>query len=161
MIPALATFAAIGSAMMGGLLFAFSNFVMKALAQQPPEAGIRTMQAINITIINPLFFVVFAGTALASMILLVAGAQRVGAPGSAALMVASGFYLLGTVGITLGFNVPLNNVLATQTPAAVEAGQYWAAYVSQWLRWNHGRTLASIAATGCFILALRQISKGA
>jgi len=48
----LAIFAALGCGLMGGLLFAFSNFVMTALAHQPPSSGVRTMQAINVYILN-------------------------------------------------------------------------------------------------------------
>ena len=78
----LTIFAALGSGMIGGLLFAFSNFMMRALAQQPPENGIRTMQTINITIINPLFFLVFLGTALASVILAITALPRLSSPGA-------------------------------------------------------------------------------
>ena len=45
--------AAVGSGLMAGLLFAFSNFVMKALTRLPPEQGMAAMQLINVTIINP------------------------------------------------------------------------------------------------------------
>jgi uncharacterized membrane protein len=36
--------AAVGSGLMAGLLFAFSNFVMKALTRLPPEQGMAAMQ---------------------------------------------------------------------------------------------------------------------
>jgi uncharacterized membrane protein len=58
----IASLAAIGSGLMAGLLFAFSNFIMKSLLQQPPESGIRTMQAINLLIQNRTFFLLFFGT---------------------------------------------------------------------------------------------------
>ena len=60
---ALSVGAAVGCGLIGGLLFAFSSFVMTALARQPAECGIRTMQAINVAILNPLFLSVFLGTA--------------------------------------------------------------------------------------------------
>lgn len=47
--------ATIGSSLSGGIFFAFSTFVMQALAKQPTAQGIATMQAINITVINPWF----------------------------------------------------------------------------------------------------------
>lgn len=67
----LAFFAALGSGVMAGTFFAFSNFLMRALARLPAEQGIGAMQAINITVINPLFMIVFLGTAMASALLAV------------------------------------------------------------------------------------------
>ena len=70
---------AIGSALSAGIFYAFSTFVMKALAQQPAAQGIATMQSINITVINPLFMVVFLGTGVAgifiTIVLLLQGKQ--------------------------------------------------------------------------------------
>ncbi len=51
--------AAIGSGLMAGLFFTFSNFAMKALLKLPPSSGAAAMQSINITIINPWFPAIF------------------------------------------------------------------------------------------------------
>ena len=59
--------AALGSGLMAGLFFVFSNSVMKALAALPPDKGIAAMQAINVAIVNPLFLAVFLGTAAACL----------------------------------------------------------------------------------------------
>ena len=72
----LAICAALGCGIMGGLLFAFSNFVMTALAHQPPASGIRAMQAINIYILNPLFFTLLFGTAAATFLVAVISILR-------------------------------------------------------------------------------------
>jgi uncharacterized membrane protein len=56
---------ALGCGLVAGVFFAFSAFVMQALAQPPPAQGIATMQAINITVINPWFMGVLFGTAAA------------------------------------------------------------------------------------------------
>jgi uncharacterized membrane protein len=53
----------LGCGVIGGVFFAFSAFVMKALARLSPAHGIAAMQSINIVVINPLFFAVFFGTA--------------------------------------------------------------------------------------------------
>jgi uncharacterized membrane protein len=44
----LTLFAALDCAMMAGVFFAFSPFVMKALARLPAEQGVAAMQAINV-----------------------------------------------------------------------------------------------------------------
>jgi uncharacterized membrane protein len=151
-----AVFATVGCGLMGGLLFAFSNFVMRALSQQPPEGGIRTMQAINAYILNPLFLVMFLGTALATSILTVTAILRLASPGMPLLLAGCCLYLIGTFGVTLVFNVPLNNRLAVQDPRTAEAAQFWLTYVSRWMTWNHVRTIASLLATVLLILAIRQ-----
>jgi uncharacterized membrane protein len=151
----LTIFAALGSGMIGGLLFAFSNFVMRALAQQPPENGIRTMQAINITIINPLFFLVFFGTALASVILAISTLPRLLSPGALLVLIGCALYVVGTFGVTMAFNVPLNNRLAILEPSTTQAAEFWREYVSSWMQWNHVRTIAAILASLLLILSAR------
>jgi uncharacterized membrane protein len=151
----LTIFAALGSGMIGGLLFAFSNFVMRALAQQPPESGIRTMQAINITIINPLFFLVFLGTVLASMILAITALPRLSSPSTIFLLIGCVIYIVGTFGVTLAFNVPLNNRLAILEPSTTQAAEFWREYLSSWMQWNHVRTIAAILASLLLILSAR------
>src|SRR4030095_13978403 len=53
----------LGCGVIGGVFFAFSAVVMKALARLSPAHGSAAMQSINIVVINPLFFAVFFGTA--------------------------------------------------------------------------------------------------
>ena len=47
LISIVGTTALLGSALVGGIFFAFSSFVMKALARVPPAEGIAAMQSIN------------------------------------------------------------------------------------------------------------------
>ena len=53
MILVIAT--ALGCGLIGGAFFAFSTFVMKALARLPTPQGIAAMQSINVVVITPLF----------------------------------------------------------------------------------------------------------
>ncbi|MES2709012.1 MAG: anthrone oxygenase family protein [Verrucomicrobiota bacterium] len=151
----LAVLTAVGCGLIGGLLFAFSNFVMKALAEQPPESGIRTMRAINRRILNPLFLSVFMGTALASAILLAAAFFGNTGMRHPFLICGGLLYLLGGFGVTAVVNVPLNNRLEALDPASPEASRFWPEYVSRWVKWNHFRAAASLAASALIILALR------
>ena len=153
----LAVLAALGCGVMGGLLFAFSNFVMTALSRQPPASGVRTMQSINVYILNPLFFIVFFGTAVVSFVLAVATILRVPRSGAPLLLAGSALYLAGTVGVTMMFHVPLNNRLSVLNPDIAETAKYWLTYLSEWVRWNHVRTIASVMATALLILAIRQL----
>jgi uncharacterized membrane protein len=51
----LAFVSALGSSLVAGIFFAFSNFVMKALARVPPAQGIAAMQSINVVVLNRWF----------------------------------------------------------------------------------------------------------
>lgn len=153
-VLALSVFSAVGCGLIGGLLFIFSNFMMKTLLEQPGESGIRTMQAVNVNILNPLFLFFFMGTAVASAFLAVSAVLRLSSPGSAWLLAGSLLYLIGVFGITLFCNVPLNNRLAAHAPETAEAARYWPVYVAAWLKWNHIRTAASLLASAALILAV-------
>ena len=61
--------AIVGSALIGGIFFAFSNFVMKALQRVPSSEGVLIMQTINITVLNPGFLITFMGTAVTGLML--------------------------------------------------------------------------------------------
>ena len=60
--------AAVGCALVAGLLFAFSTSVMPALRQRPAAGGIAVMQTINSTILNPLFGLLFGGTTVLCLV---------------------------------------------------------------------------------------------
>lgn len=61
--------AAIGCGLVGGAFFAFSSFVMSALARLPTPSGIAAMQAINLAAITPLFMLALFGTGVACLFL--------------------------------------------------------------------------------------------
>ena len=92
--------AALGCGVIAGVFFAFSTFVMKALAQQPPAQGIATMQSINITVINPWFMTAFLGTSLVCLILVTFLLLRWQQPGTAYLLFSTSLYLIGCFGVT-------------------------------------------------------------
>ena len=151
---ALKLFSVLGCGLIAGVFFAFSTFIMKALAQQPPTQGIAAMQSINITVINPLFMVAFLGTAAACIFLTISSLLKWHQPGAAYLLLGSLVYLIGTVGVTMVFNVPLNNALAIVKPDSINGANLWANYLVSWTLWNHIRTLAALAAAASFTLAL-------
>lgn len=145
--------AALGCGLVAGVFFAFSTFVMKALAQQPPAQGIVTMQAINITVINAWFMTVFLGTSVICLILIFSFILRWRQPGATYLLMGALFYLIGCFGVTIGFNVPLNDALAVANPTSTEGGNLWANYLTNWTFWNHVRTSAAFIAAALLTLA--------
>lgn len=146
--------AAIGSTLVAGIFYAFSTFIMAALGRIPPEQGISAMQSINVTVINPAFFLAFFGTAALCLALIVAAWINWNAPGSALILAASLLYLVGCIGVTMFGNVPLNNALAAVQPGTPEAAALWGRYLDVWTVWNHVRTAAPLVAAILFTIAL-------
>jgi uncharacterized membrane protein len=158
LLPTLIVASAVGAGLMAGLLFAFSNFVMKSLAQIPAEHGMYAMQRINIEIINPVFLLVFVGTAVMSVALFVGALLGSDTPARLWLIAGAVFYLLGVIGITAAFNIPLNNFIASLPASAAESS--WPNYVTSWLRWNHVRTAFAVAASASFVVGALRLTNG-
>ncbi len=151
--------AALGCGLIAGIFFAFSTFVMKALAQQPPAQGIAAMQSINITVINPWFMAAFLGTSFICLILTVSSLFRWQQLGAVYLLVSALLYLVGCFGVTMVFNVPLNDALAVANPNSPEGANLWTNYLTNWMFWNHVRTIAAFIAAALFTLAIGTPSK--
>ncbi|MBC2604552.1 DUF1772 domain-containing protein [Pelagicoccus albus] len=131
----------VGTALVGGLLYAFSVCIMKALAGLTDAEGIKAMQTINRVILNPTFFLSFIGTAVLS---LVNGAfVLMGWAGDFPdiFIFASAFYLFGVFLVTARGNVPLNHKL--DALQAERGSEFWKIYLKDWTRLNHLRTVAA------------------
>lgn len=158
LLYALIVLAALGCGAVGGIFFAFSNFVMCALARLPHEHGIAAMQAINVTVLNPLFLGLFMGTALVSAILVGYGVLHASQLGSAWLIGGGLSYLIGNFWVTRFRNVPRNELLARIDPASAEADEIWRDYLRGWNAWNHVRTVTALAGSAAFVVALWRLA---
>ena len=134
--------AIVGAGLVTGLLFAFSNFVMSALADVSNEDGMLVMKRINERIINPIFVLLFLGTPVLCVIIAIRSGMNLDSPGSLFQLLGSICYLIGPFGITMLFNVPLNNRLAKTESS--DADIIWTDYQIHWQRWNHVRTYVGI-----------------
>jgi uncharacterized membrane protein len=147
-------FVAIASALTAGIFFAFSTFVMQALGQQTAAAGIAAMQAINITVINPWFMLVFFGPGIVGLGLTLTTFRQLAQPSSLFWLAGTVIYVVGTIGVTIAGNVPLNDALAVVNPDSAAGATLWARYLTDWTFWNHVRTVAAAVAAVLFTLAL-------
>jgi uncharacterized membrane protein len=149
---ALASSAALGCAIVGGMFYAFSSFVMRALGQIPAQQGIAAMKSINLVVITPSFMLPFAGTAL--LCLLLAGGSLFWwpHPDSGLVFVGAVLYALGCIGLTMVVNQPMNLRLGAMPPD--EAQAYWPQYLERWITWNHVRTAAALLASVLFVFVL-------
>jgi uncharacterized membrane protein len=154
MTTALALLLIVGAGAVGGVFFAFSSFVMRALAELSPAQGIRAMQSINVVVLNPVFPGVFVGTAILGLGVAAFMLVASGAPGAGWLLAAAILYGLGCFGVTLRCNMPRNERLVRLAAESADAADYWPEYVREWTRWNQVRTCASLAAAACAGAAL-------
>ncbi len=146
--------AVLGCGLVAGIFFAFPSFVMSALGRLPAKEGIAAMQAINITVLNPWFFTAFFGTAAACLVLALLALTGWNGARAVYLIAGSALYLLGTIFVTIAFNVPLNDRLAQVDPESADGAALWTHYRVRWNSWNHVRTAASLAAAAAFMVAM-------
>lgn len=136
-----------------GLLFAYSVSVIPGLARVSDLEYIHAMQSINREIQNPVFFLCFFGAFIALIISVFQYYPEPGIP-FGLLLGAVIFYGIGVLGVTMFFNVPLNNMLdqfRALENGGSEIGQIRQLYESRWNFWHYIRTLSSIIA---FVMAL-------
>src|ERR1700741_3128030 len=119
-------FCALGCGLLAGLYFAFSVFIMNALDRLGPAAGAAAMNSINSVILRSPFMPVFLGTTLAAAALAAIGVMPWGAPRTPWLLAGGSIYVIGMFGVTMLFNVPLNNELVANSASA------WPNYLSAW-----------------------------
>ncbi len=156
-VTRLAAIAAVAAATNGGVFFAFSTFVMRALRDLEPRQGLIAMQSMNRAAPNPLFMTLLFGTAFLTGGLAVVGLRNLDDPGAPGL-VAGGVLYLVAVGTTVAFHVPRNEALDRLDPSDSGSARAWLDYASAWTMGNHVRTVASVAAAGALVWAAVQSS---
>ena len=146
--------ALLGSALIAGVFFAFSSFIMKALAARPAAEGIAAMQSINVVVLNRSFLGTFMGTALISVLVAVLAVLDWGRPEAPWYLAGALSYVLGTFAVTASGNVPLNNRLAAVSAVDTDSAPLWEFYLERWTMLNTVRTIAAFAAVLMFVVGL-------
>lgn len=149
---------AIGCAVMAGVYFTFSTFVMSSLEAMPEPEGIAAMQSINRVILQSLFLPLFFATSFASLALAVWAIFNWGHSAAIFLAIGGLVYFVGMFACTAALNVPLNNALDSVDPTTPEAVEVWSDYLRSWTRWNHVRTVSSTTACALFLAAGRALA---
>lgn len=93
------------------------------------------------------------GTAITCLFLAVSSLLKWHQRSAAYLLLGSLLYLTGIL-VTIAFNVPLNDALATVKPDSTEGTNLWASYLTNWTIWNHVRMIAALAAATWLTIAL-------
>jgi uncharacterized membrane protein len=150
--------ALLASGLMAGLFYAYSVSVIWGLNRADPRAAIDSFNGINVAILNPLFLLVFIGVpvlgGLAAILFWQSGhSAAMWLFGASAIV-----YAVGTLGVTMGINVPQNVALANGgVPQDIAAArQIWDGFTAGWMPWNHIRAAAAtlsllLAALGLYL----------
>ena len=97
--------------------------------------------------------VAFLGTGISSILIAILQWHQ---PGAIYWLAGTLFYLIGTIGVTIAFNVPLNDALAALAPTSAQGATLWKTYLTDWTFWNHIRTAAAILAAALLTISLSQ-----
>jgi len=150
--------AAVTSAVVGGIFYAFSTFVMAGLDRAEPLEAIAAMRGVNAEAqANAPFLAMFVGSAVLALGVGVAAALRLSQPGAGYVLAGAVLALVAFL-VTMAFNVPLNDHLDAVNPSglsAADARREWHAYLGPWTAWNHVRTAAPLLGSVLMLVGLR------
>ncbi|PWJ20345.1 DUF1772 domain-containing protein [Jannaschia seohaensis] len=153
-------FAILAYALVAGVFLAFSDFIMRALAQTGGSGGVEAMQVINREVFRWVFMTLFLGMAAVSVLL--AGYAWIGLSGlgGTLIVLAAVIYLVGCFGVTVLFNVPMNEALAGMGLTSDATKDYWLqVYVPRWTFWNSVRTGAAALSAALLLFGVLWITQ--
>jgi len=147
------------SGLLAGLMYGYDCSVVKGLAKLPDEQYVQAFRSFNTTIQNPYFMLSFMGSLLVLPVATWVSYHQYNSLAFYLLLSASLLYFIGVFGVTIGFNVPLNERLdnfpllnaTTEDISAVRK-----AFEKPWNKYHTIRTVASIIS---FLLAILSLVK--
>ena len=147
--------------LVAGFVFAFACVAMPGLGTLGDREFLHGFQVIDRVIQNnqPLFVLVWAGSAVTLLLSAGIGFGRLAGPDRVLLLVAAFVFFVGVQLPTLTINVPLNNQLQTLDLEAMSddaLAEARADFEPRWNRWNQIRTaLATLTSALLLVLLLR------
>ena len=136
-------------ALVAGLVFGFASVAMPGIATLSDREFLRAFKRMDGVIQNgqPAFMVVWVGSIVSSVLLVVLGTLQLSGAELYVLWFASGVYLLAVQGPTIRFNIPLNNAvqaLEIESLSDHELAEARTRFEAPWNRWNQFRTVAAM-----------------
>lgn len=142
-------------ALVGGIFLAFSDFIMRSLARTGGVGGIEAMQIINREVFRWIFMSLFLGLGPVSLAGIIFGLMNLATPAGVLIALAGLVYLVGCLGVTIVFNVPMNDKLGRMDLGSATTREYWTGtYLPRWTFWNTVRTVACAASALLLIFGL-------
>ena len=135
-------------ALVAGLVFGFASVAMPGIATLSDRDFLRAFKRMDGIIQNgqPAFMLVWVGSIVSTVVLLVLGTLQLSGAELYLLWFASGVYLLAVQGPTIRFNIPLNNAiqaLEIESLGDQELAEARTRFEAPWNRWNQFRTVAA------------------
>lgn len=140
------------TALMAGLFYAWSCSVMPGFARLSDKEFVSAMQATNRAIQNPVFFAAFFGAPI--LLPIITFLHYGQSMRFRFLLAASVIYLIGTFGVTLFGNVPLNNLLDRLNLEAASEEETAAQRANFERPWNNLNTVRTVSSTLAVILVV-------
>lgn len=143
---------ALASGLIAGLFYSYSCSVNPGLGALSDANYLAAMQSINRAILNPVFFLSFMGTLL---LLPLSTYQHFGMGTRFYLLLAATLvYVIGTFGVTITGNVPLNDALDKMNLTGASANELAAHRLKFEVPWNRLHTIRTYASVLSFVLVL-------
>lgn len=132
------------SGIAGGVYFSFAAIVMPALRRVQPYEAVSAMQSINVAAVRWPFMIIFFGSMIGSVAMLVMDMAAGDWVPAAIVRVIGAALGIAAFSITVLGNVPLNNRLASDRGSSSAAGS-WTSFHLPWSRFNLARAILSMA----------------
>lgn len=145
--------------LVAGLVLAFAIVVMPGIRTLGTLGYLQSFKAMDLVIQNnqPIFMLVWVGSALAILASTVLGFGQLEGFDRALLIVTCVFYILGVHVPTATINIPLNNRLQAEDLDSMPQAEMQAMaeeFETTWLRWNTIRTVVATLTTVSLLFLL-------
>lgn len=147
------------TALSAGLFYGWFVSVIPGTKKIPDQAYLETMQSINREILNVGFFCIFFG---AFVLLLASSFLTCRANVGLVFYYTFGatlVYGIGTIGVTMFGNVPLNNIVEALDLSSFSIDEYKNARIAYEDKWNAFNLIRTVAALLSFVLVLIALTK--
>lgn len=147
----------ITTALSAGLFYGWVVSVIPGTKKISDQAYLQAMQSINREILNPGFFSIFFGAALLLVIATFFQYKFSVDTTFYLLLSAMLIYIIGTIGVTMFGNVPLNNYVEALDLTAFTAVDFKEArdvYEAKWNQLNLVRTVAAVISFSLLVFSV-------
>jgi len=148
----------LAAALVAGVFQSFSDFVMAGLTRARSAGGMDSMQQLNRTVFRSVFLSLFLVLMPVTFGFAIYAYQSLDGTARQLIIAAGLIYAVTVFAVTLFGNVPMNQRLDKLDADSDEGSAYWRLYGRNWTRWNHIRTLGSVATALCYLLAAVQLA---
>lgn len=153
-------FSILAYALVGGVFLAFSDFIMRSLALTGGVGGVEAMRVINREVFRWIFMALFLGMAAVSVFIVIYSATNLTTGPGMLILFGALVYLLGCFAVTVFFNVPMNEALASMDlPSEATRGYWTGTYLPRWTAWNTVRTIACVLSAALMLFGLTWLTQ--